>query len=122
MTLDSTLQAQMASPEKQVFGECRFCSSPLHHTVVDLGLSPLCQNIVQKDQVLQGERFYPLRAYVCDQCWLIQVLELVSGEDIYSHYAYLSSCSQSWLQHARDYCDMIRRRLGLNPNHQVIEM
>ena len=112
----------MASPEKQVFGECRFCSSPLHHTVVDLGLSPLCQNIVQKDQVLQGERFYPLRAYVCDQCWLIQVLELVSGEDIYSHYAYLSSCSQSWLQHARDYCDMIRRRLGLNPNHQVIEM
>jgi len=122
MTSLATHQSTLASPADQVFGECRFCSAPLRHTVIDLGLSPLCQNIVQKDDVLRGERFYPLRTYVCDQCWLIQVLELVSGEEIYSHYAYLSSCSESWLKHARLYCDMITHRLDLNQSHQVIEI
>jgi SAM-dependent methyltransferase len=101
---------------------CRLCGTPLKHTAVDLGLSPLCQNIVDREGLNRGEMFYPLRAFVCDNCWLIQVHELVSGEDIYSHYAYFSSYSDSWLQHASDYCDMIVQRLELGKQSQVVEL
>jgi hypothetical protein len=66
--------------------------------------------------------FYPPRAFVCDHCWLIQVHDLVSGEEIYSHYAYFSSYSDSWLKHCSDYCDMIVARLGLGEHSQVIEL
>ena len=101
---------------------CRLCRSPLKHTAIDLGLSPLCQNLVPRENLNKGEMFYPLRAFVCDQCWLIQVHELVSGEDIYSHYAYFSSNSDSWLRHASDYCDSIVERLSLDQNSQVVEI
>lgn len=101
---------------------CRFCGCDLQHLVVDLGLSPLCENIVAPDDLNRGEMFYPLRTFVCDSCWLIQVHELVSGEEIYSHYAYFSSNSDSWLRHAREYCDKIVPRLGLNRQSQVVEI
>jgi hypothetical protein len=101
---------------------CRLCGSPLNHTVVDLGLSPLCQTVVPQDDLNKGQMFYPLRAFVCDHCWLIQVHDLVSGEEIYSHYAYFSSYSDSWLKHCSDYCDMIVDRLGLDQSSQVIEL
>jgi len=101
---------------------CRCCSAPLQNVAVDLGLIPLCENIVPVEKLNQGEVFYPLRAFVCDTCWLIQVHDLVSGEEIYSHYAYFSSYSDSWLKHSRQYCDMIVDRLGLDEKSQVIEI
>lgn len=102
--------------------ECRFCSAPLEHVVVDLGLSPLCQNRVTEDQLGQYEPFYPLKAFVCTECYLVQVLEHVSGEAIFSHYAYFSSFSDSWVAHAERYADMVTARLGLGENSQVVEI
>lgn len=101
---------------------CRFCGTPLKNVAIDLGLSPLCEKLVYKENLNEGETFYPLRAFVCDECWLIQVHDLVGGEEIYSHYAYFSSNSDSWLQHAADYCDQIVPRLGLNEHSRVIEI
>ncbi len=75
-----------------------------------------------KEGLNRYEIFYPLRAFVCDQCWLVQVHEHVSGEDIFSHYAYFSSFSESWLAHARAYADMITRRLGLSEDSLVVEV
>lgn len=121
--MNTTLTAPRSSAEMSTdIRGCRFCGTPLRHTVIDLGLSPLCENVVRRDDLNKGEMFYPLRAFVCEQCWLIQVHELVSGEEIYRHYAYFSSNSDSWLQHAQQYCDMIVDRLNLNSASQVIEI
>ena len=101
---------------------CRFCSHPLETVVVDLGMSPLCQSQVELEKLNQWETFYPLRAFVCEQCWLVQVHEHVSGNEIFSHYAYFSSFSDSWLAHAKKYCDQITQRLGLNSESFVVEV
>ena len=101
---------------------CRFCDQPLQHLAVDLGMSPLCQSQVEVENLNKHEIFYPLRAFVCDQCWLIQVHEHVHGEEIFSHYAYFSSYSDSWLAHAKSYVEMITERLGLNGESLVVEL
>ena len=101
---------------------CRFCGTPLHQTVVDLGLSPLCQNRVTPEQVDRHEIFYPLKAMLCEACWLVQVHAHVSGEEIFSHYAYFSSFSDSWLRHCREYVQMITAKLRLGSKSQVIEI
>src|SRR5690242_7629607 len=82
---------------------CRFCGTPLRHLVVDLGLQPLCQSRVLREDLNKYEVCYPLRAYVCDRCWLMQVHEHVGGEAIFSEYAYFSSYADSWVAHARRY-------------------
>ena len=101
---------------------CRFCRAPLHQTVVDLGVSPLCESYISAAQLDQMEPFYPLRVYVCDRCFLVQVQEYVSPERIFAEYAYLASCSDSWLAHARTYVDMIIERLALGRASLVIEV
>jgi hypothetical protein len=101
---------------------CRFCATPLEHVVVDLGMQPLCQSRVTREQLNEPERFYPLRAYVCDRCWLMQVHDHVGGEEIFSHYAYFSSYSASWLEHHRQQVDRIVDRLGLGPDSFVVEV
>ena len=101
---------------------CRFCAAPLVHLVVDLGMSPLCESQVTREALNTHELFYPLRAYVCDRCWLVQVHAHVAGEDIFSHYAYFSSFSTSWLAHASRYADMITARLGLSARSLVVEV
>ncbi len=102
---------------------CRFCNQPLEHTVVDLGLSPLCQNRVTPEQADQPELFYPLRARICTNCWLVQVHAHVMGEDIFkSDYAYFSSYSDSWLEHCRQYVLQMIDRLQLGPQSQVVEV
>jgi SAM-dependent methyltransferase len=102
---------------------CRFCDSARLHNVVDLGMSPLCENYLTPDQLHQMEPFYPLRALVCEDCWLVQVEEHVGGQEIFcGDYAYFSSFSDSWLKHARNYCDMIARRLGLRHDSLVVEL
>jgi 2-polyprenyl-3-methyl-5-hydroxy-6-metoxy-1,4-benzoquinol methylase len=102
--------------------KCLFCSAPLRHTVVDLGMSPLCETYLTADQLNQMEPFYPLHVWVCERCFLVQVEEYVRPERIFTEYAYFSSYSDSWLAHAAAYVRMISARLGLTQNSQVIEL
>jgi len=103
-------------------GTCRFCHTGLQRTFVDLGMSPLCESFLTREQLNQMEPFYPLHAYVCEECFLVQVEEYVGPEQIFSEYAYFSSYSRAWLEHAKSYTDMIVSRLGLNHTSQVIEL
>ncbi len=101
---------------------CRFCGAPLTRTFVDLGMSPLCESYVSADQLNQMEPFYPLHVFVCEQCFLVQLQEFVSPEQIFTEYAYFSSYADAWLQHAKSYTDMIVRRVGLDENSHVVEV
>jgi hypothetical protein len=103
-------------------GRCRFCAAPLRHSFVNLGKSPLCESYLAADQLNAMEPFYPLHAYVCDQCFLVQLQEYVSGEAIFTDYAYFSSYSDSWLDHSRRYTDQMISELGLTGESQVIEV
>ena len=104
-------------------GGCRFCGTPLEHSFVDLGKSPLCENFLTEDQLVEVEPFYPLHAFVCGECHLVQVEEYVSGTEIFGReYAYFSSYSDSWLAHAEAYARMIRERLGLGAESKVVEI
>jgi len=103
-------------------GACRFCSAPLRHTFVDLGMSPLCESYLRADQINNMEPFYPLHVYVCDVCFLVQLQEYVGREEIFTEYAYFSSYSQSWLAHARRYTETMIEELGLTGASRVIEV
>jgi hypothetical protein len=101
---------------------CMFCGAPLQHTFVDLGMSPLCESYISVEKLNQMEPFYPLHAYVCEKCFLVQLDEYVSPEDIFSEYAYFSSYSDSWVEHAKNYTDMIVNRLALDKRSYVVEL
>jgi SAM-dependent methyltransferase len=100
---------------------CRFCNGSLAE-FVDLGMSPLCESYLAKDQLNSMEPFYPLAAYVCRNCLLVQLQEYVAPEHIFSEYAYFSAYSDAWLDHARRYAEMMTERLGLGPASRVIEL
>ena len=89
---------------------CRFCGTTLHHTFVDLGMSPLCESYLSCDQLNQMEPFYPLHVYVCGECFLVQLEAYVSAEHIFSDYAYFSSYSDSWVEHCRVYAEQMVER------------
>jgi len=101
---------------------CRFCASELRHIFCDLGVSPLSNSYVTEDRYGAPEPFYPLRALVCEQCLLVQLEEFASAESIFSDYAYFSSYSSSWLEHARRYVEATSERFGLGVDSQVIEL
>jgi SAM-dependent methyltransferase len=101
---------------------CRVCATPLRHTFVDLGMSPLCETFLAHSELDSMEMFYPLHAYVCENCFLVQLAEYVSPEKIFSEYAYFSGYSTSWLAHAKAYCEMIARRLELGQQSLVVEL
>jgi SAM-dependent methyltransferase len=94
----------------------------LSHTFVDLGMSPLCESFLTREQLNQMEPFYPLHAYVCSRCFLVQVEEYVRPERIFDDYAYFSSYSDAWLRHAQSYTDMIVSRLSLDAQSHVVEL
>ena len=102
--------------------KCRFCGAPLQHIFADLGMSPLCESFLAADQLNQMEPFYPLLVYVCGSCLLVQVQEYVSPEEIFNEYAYYSSYSDSWVQHAKSYAQMVIDRFALDGQSQVIEI
>jgi 2-polyprenyl-3-methyl-5-hydroxy-6-metoxy-1,4-benzoquinol methylase len=85
-------------------------------------MSPLCESYISPDQLNEMERFYPLHVYVCDNCFLVQLLEYVSPNEIFSEYAYFSSYSDSWLKHAQNYTEMAIVRFGLDSRTQVVEI
>jgi SAM-dependent methyltransferase len=101
--------------------ECRFCHGPLAE-FVNLGMSPLCESFLAKDQLNSAEPFYPLVAYICRDCLLVQLQEYVAPENIFSEYAYFSGYSDAWLDHARRYVETMTAGLGLGPTSRVIEI
>ncbi|MGO8746043.1 MAG: methyltransferase domain-containing protein [Thermoguttaceae bacterium] len=101
---------------------CRFCGAALRETLVDLGMSPLCESYLTRRQLNQMEPFYPLRVYVCGECFLIQLEAYVSALHIFGEYAYFSSYSESWVEHARIYTERMVEKFHLGPQHQVVEL
>ena len=102
-------------------GACRSCGGRLHN-FIDLGVSPPCESYLTREALEQGEMFYPLDVRICDSCWLGQLAEYVRAEDIFSEYAYFSSFSTSWLNHARDYVAVVADRFGLGRHSFVVEV
>lgn len=101
---------------------CRFCGAALERTFIDLGTSPLCETYPSVSDLSRAEVFYPLHVYVCERCFLVQLEEYESAENIFSDYAYFSSYSDSWLKHADAYCEKMIGRLGLNAKSFVAEI
>jgi hypothetical protein len=101
---------------------CRLCSTELTQTFVDLGMSPPCESYLTAEQLDQGEMFYPLHVRVCSECLLVQLPAYIPAEDIFSHYAYFSSYSDSWVAHARRFVDSAVSRLGLTDDSFVVEV
>jgi SAM-dependent methyltransferase len=100
---------------------CRFCQAPLHETFADLGMTPLANSFVSPDRARSAEQYYPLHAYVCSACRLVQLEELESPRHIFGDYIYFSSYSESWLRHAEAYAEAMIRRLGLGADATVVE-
>ena len=101
---------------------CRFCGHGLHTTFVDLGMSPPCQSHITPEQLQHMEAFYPLHAWVCDNCFLVQLQEFVAPDNIFTEYAYFSSFAASWVEHSRRYTQMATQRFGLNSKSLVMEI
>ena len=101
---------------------CRFCGHQLNRTFVDLGMSPLCETYPGPQDLNRMEPYYPLHVYVCEQCLLVQLEQYESAEHIFSDYAYFSSYSDSWLRHARNYCEQMIERLPLGPDSFAVEV
>jgi SAM-dependent methyltransferase len=101
---------------------CRACGAPLDQSFCDLGMSPLANSYLGLDDLDRRESFYPLHAFVCTECFLVQLAEFESPEHIFGDYAYFSSFSRSWLDHARTYVEQVTERFGLGPQSQVVEI
>jgi SAM-dependent methyltransferase len=113
---------EMREPNVTTY-KCRHCHSPLEHVFLDLGHQPPSNAYLSAEQLLQPEIYYPLKLYVCDQCWLVQVPEHASAGELFdANYAYFSSVSKSWVEHADNYVSMIRQRLGLSGQSFVVEI
>ena len=102
--------------------ECRFCSAPLQDTFVDLGPQPLCESYIAPDGVDRMEPFYPLHVRICRSCLLVQLPAHVDREAIFRDYAYFSSYSDSWVEHARQYADAMIVRQALTAESSVVEL
>jgi hypothetical protein len=94
----------------------------LTHTFVDLGMSPPCESYLSRDDLDQGETFYPLHVRVCAECLLVQLPAYIAPEEIFSHYAYFSSYSDSWVTHASQFVSAAVDRLGLKSDSFVVEV
>jgi 2-polyprenyl-3-methyl-5-hydroxy-6-metoxy-1,4-benzoquinol methylase len=109
-------------PNRVATQPCRFCGSALRRTFVDLGLSPLCETYPAASDFKNGEMYYPLHVYTCDQCFLVQLEEYEKVENIFGDYPYFSSYSDSWLKHCESYCEKTTQRFGLNAKSFIVEV
>jgi SAM-dependent methyltransferase len=121
-TATDTRPSNAAATTAAGYCNCRFCGARLRHVFVDLGMSPLCQTHIAPEQLNHMEPFYPLRAYVCHECFLVQLDEYVAPGEIFSEYAYFSSYADSWVEHARRYAEAMTQRFGLGAQSRVIEL
>ncbi len=102
---------------------CRYCQKPLEHVFLDLGFAPPSNAYISENELKNPERYYPLKLFVCEHCWLVQTEDFTQADELFSpDYAYFSSISQGWLEHAALYCEMITKRLGLDQNSHVVEV
>jgi hypothetical protein len=102
---------------------CRSCGAPLTAVLVDLGMTPISNAFVRADHASLSERFYPLKSFVCDRCWLVQLEDFETPEThFHGDYVYFSSFSDSWLAHARSFVEKAVARLALGPNSRVVEV
>lgn len=101
---------------------CRFCGTPLEHSFIDLGAQPPSNSYLRPADLARMEPFFPLHAYVCGSCHLVQLEEFQTPEDIFYDYAYFSSYSESWLRHAEAYCAAMVERFGIDKTSQVVEI
>lgn len=102
--------------------KCRFCHQELTRTFVDLGKTPLANSYLKAETEIPAEKSYPLHARVCENCFLVQVEDAVPAEEIFSDYAYFSSYSDSWVEHARQYAEKLIDRLALGSSSMVMEV
>lgn len=103
--------------------KCRHCGTELKVVFLDLGNAPASNDYLDASQLMQSETYNPLRVFVCQECWLVQTDDYKKADDLFARdYAYFSSTSQSWLSHAKAYCDMIESRLDLSLSSFVIEV
>ena len=103
-------------------GTCRFCAAPLQHVFADLGMSPLANSYLTPEHANAMEPYYPLRAFVCDRCFLVQLEEFETPDRIFTEYAYFSSYSTSWLEHSKRYVEQMIERFGLDASSHVVEL
>ena len=101
---------------------CRLCGTTLRHTLVDLGMSPLCESFIKVEDVDAMEPYFPLHVQVCHVCYLAQLKAYVTPDHIFREYAYFSSYSTSWVAHAKHYCEMITQRLSLGRESLAVEL
>jgi SAM-dependent methyltransferase len=101
---------------------CRLCAAELRQTFADLGVTPLANAYLSEDDLVRGEVFYPLHAYVCGECFLVQLPAVASPDEIFLDYPYFSSYSDSWLEHARRYAAQAVERFGLDGASRVVEV
>jgi SAM-dependent methyltransferase len=109
-------------PPLQTRLRCRLCGQPLARTFLDLGALPLANSFVRADRLDDPEVFYPLHVRLCDSCLLVQLPAVVAPEAIFTDYAYFSSYSDSWLEHARLYVDTVSERFEIGESSQVVEI
>ena len=93
--------------------KCRFCNNELSVPIIDLGKTPLANSYLNKKQIKSSEKKFPLQVFVCKKCFLVQLKEYETSKNIFSEYAYLSSYSSTWLEHSRNYVNMIIKRLKI---------
>jgi SAM-dependent methyltransferase len=101
---------------------CRFCGAPVEAVFADLGMSPLANSYLPPERANAMEPFYPLRALVCGECFLVQLEQFETPEHIFSDYAYFSSYSSSWLKHSRVYSELMIERFALDASSHVVEI
>lgn len=102
---------------------CRHCQTPLRHVWADLITCPPTNAMIPPDRENEAEKYFPLKVYVCHNCWLVQTDENEKAEEIFNgEYVYFSSYSTSWVEHARKYVEKVTERFGLGPQSKVIEI
>jgi SAM-dependent methyltransferase len=101
---------------------CRLCGAGLRDTFCNLGMSPLSNAFLEAAQLHEPERFFPLHAWVCAKCLLVQLQEFEAPERIFTDYAYFSSYSDTWLEHAKKYAALMVERFGIGQRHKVVEL
>ena len=103
--------------------KCRHCASDLQLTFVDLGSSPPSNLYLTKKTINEPEKWYPLKVMVCDNCWLVQTEDFVEAGEMFSEdYAYFSSFSSTWLEHAKHYVEKVTSRFKLTSESVVAEI
>jgi 2-polyprenyl-3-methyl-5-hydroxy-6-metoxy-1,4-benzoquinol methylase len=120
--VSEAIQFTAASARPDGHSNCRFCDSKLQHIFIDLGMSPLANAFLKQEDLGKEELYHPLRVYVCGECFLVQLEEWESPENIFGDYAYFSSYSDSWLSHAKAYVAEMISRFEIGRDSTVVEV